>query len=137
LVIAACSSDGAAAGLRFEDAWARPGPGVATTAAFYLAIENRSAVDERLVAAASDACRVAELHESSMTDGVMGMQQLLEGIPVPAGTTVILQPGGLHIMCIDKTVDFTPGTEIELSLDFVDGDGTMHSETVAALVDDR
>ena len=137
LIVAAGCSGGDSAGLSVDDPWARPNPNVATNAAFFMTLTNTGDVEERLVSAQTDACRVIELHESVMSDGVMSMQQLSDGMVIPAGGTVLLQPGGLHVMCIDKLVDFTEGDEIELNLEFVDADGETSSETVTAQVEDR
>lgn len=134
VLVAGCSND---SGLRLEDPWARPSPEVATTAAFYLTIENLGDLDDTLVAVTTVACRVTELHQSTMADGVMSMQRLADGIAIPASSTVALEPGGLHVMCIDKAAPFAEGDEIELALDFVTADGDTHRETVTATVEDR
>ena len=102
-----------------------------------MTLTNTGEFDERLVSAQTDACRVIELHESVMNDGVMSMQQLTDGMVVGAGETVVLQPGGLHVMCIDKQVDFVEGDEIDLILEFENGDGETRDETVTAVVEDR
>ena len=137
LILAAGCSGGDSAGLEVDDPWARPNPNVATNAAFFMTLSNDGEVDERLVTASTDACRVIELHESVMSDGVMSMQQLPDGMLVSAGETVLLQPGGLHVMCIDKLVDFNEGDEIELTLEFTSADGDTSEETVTAVVEDR
>lgn len=137
LLIAAGCSDGDSDGLRLDDPWARPTPDVATTAALFVTIQNNSDTAETLVSATTDACRVTELHLSSMTDGVMSMQQMEAGIEIPASTSVVLQPGGLHIMCIDKEADFSPDNKISVELEFLRADGTTHSESITALVEDR
>lgn len=137
LLIAAGCSGGDSSGLLLDDPWARPSPEVATTAAFFLTIQNAGDVDERLVGVSTDACRVTEIHLSSTTDGVASMQQLPDGVEIPAVTTVILQPGGLHIMCIDKIAGFTPDEKIDITLEFAAGDGTTHTEQVTAVVEDR
>ncbi|MBN1665767.1 MAG: copper chaperone PCu(A)C, partial [Anaerolineales bacterium] len=71
-------------------------------------------------AAASPACATIELHEAYMTaEGAMGMRPVTGGqIPVPAQGEVELKPGGLHIMCIEKQVEFEVGTIIPLTLEF-------------------
>ena len=136
VLAAACSGDDSG-DLTVDDPWARPTPDVATTAAFFATISNGGTVDETLLGATTDACRVVELHESQMNDDVMSMQQVAGGLPIPAGTTVILQPGGLHMMCIDKQVPLAEGDEVALSLEFVDGDGLSHTESITAVVEDR
>jgi len=137
LLFAAGCADGDSAGLRLDDPWARPSPPAATTAAIYLTIGNETEVAETLVGVITEACRVTELHASSMDDGVMNMQQMEAGIEIPASTTVVLQPGGMHIMCIDKMTDFAPNELLHLELEFVDGGGTRHTESITAVVEDR
>ena len=104
--------------ITIEEAWGRPSPTMAMTGAFYMNIVNTGGAD-RLVSVSSDACGVVELHESYMDDkGVMSMRPLENGIEIPAGKTVELKPGGMHVMCIQKKADFTPGTELTVTLEF-------------------
>lgn len=50
-------------------------------------------------------------------DGMMGMREVDE-IPVPAGGTVALEPGGYHVMLIDLAAPLEVGTTFELTLEF-------------------
>jgi copper(I)-binding protein len=50
----------------------------------------------------------------------MTMQQVAS-IPVPAGETVTLEPGGLHMMLIDLASPLTAGDTFELTLEFASG----------------
>jgi copper(I)-binding protein len=50
---------------------------------------------------------------------MMGMREL-EELPVPAGSTVLLVPGGNHLMLIDLAEDLVPGTEFDLTLTFAE-----------------
>lgn len=137
VVLAAGCSGGDSSSLDVQDPWARPSPTGATTAAFFMTIDNPTDVDATLVSASTDACRVTELHLSSMTDGVMSMQRQENGIPVPASETVTLAPGGLHIMCIDRIADFTAGEQLDITLEFVDANGDSHTDDISAVVEDR
>lgn len=116
VVLAACSGGGDSE-VSVEDAWSRTSPAAAANAAFYMAIEGGSEADT-LASASSDACGVTELHISVMTDGVMSMQHLPEGIDIPAGETVMLEPGSFHVMCIDRQQEFVVGDSVPLTLEF-------------------
>lgn len=118
LLATACSGSD---GIEAKDYWGRPSPKVATNGAFYVPLHNNGDADT-LIGASSDACGSVELHETVMTDGVMAMQEVEGGIEIPAGGDVVMEPGGLHVMCIDKAVDFVAGTKIELTLDFENAD---------------
>ena len=116
LMAGACGGD---ADIEVSDIWGRPSPAVATNGAFYMVITNNTDAADHLISASSDACGVAELHESMMNDGVMSMSPVdAAGIEVPAGGQATLQVGGLHVMCIDKQADFAAGETFDLSLEF-------------------
>ena len=102
------------------DPWGRTSPAAADNGAFYMMLTNNSDSDDALVAVATDACGMAELHEMyDKGDGVMGMRPVEGGtILVPAGQNAELKPGGLHVMCMGKQIDFEAGTEVPLTLTF-------------------
>lgn len=106
--------------ISIENAWGRSSPKVATAGAFYMLIKNRGNEADKLVAGKSEACDVVELHELYMTEeGAMGMRPVEGGgIDVPAGGETELKMGGLHIMCIEKLVNFEAGVVLPLTLEF-------------------
>src|SRR5690606_18645505 len=84
-------------------AWVRPAP-AGDNSAVYFTITNHGAADVVLVAAETDAARMAEIHETvmevAMVDGrlVQNMQMHhVDSLVVPAGESVSLKPGGLHL----------------------------------------
>src|SRR5690606_898163 len=85
--------------VKVQGAWARPALEGGNTAV-YLTIANEEGAPLRLVAAEVDVAEAAELHESSIgADHVMRMHPV-EAIELPAGATVELRQGGLHIMVL-------------------------------------
>jgi copper(I)-binding protein len=119
VVATACSSP--SDDISVEDAWGRTSPQAAANGAFYMTIAG-STTDDTLLRVITDACGIVELHETVMNDGVMAMQHLPQGIPVPAGSQVMLEPGGMHIMCMNKQVDFSVGDTVVLDLVFESAD---------------
>lgn len=118
-VLAACSPAGEAEGeLEIEDLEANlllP----TDTGAVYMDIINNTDEDDVLVAASVDGCGVTELHEMSMEGDVMRMQPIDgQRIEIPAGETVSLERGGLHVMCLDKSGEYELGQEVPVSLTF-------------------
>ena len=83
-----------------EAPWSRATPGGAKVAAGYLTIKNGGAAPDRLVSATADIAERAEIHEMSMTDGMMKMRQVTDGVAVPAGGSVVLAPQGYHLMLL-------------------------------------
>ncbi len=98
------------------------------TGAVYMRIMNGSDEDDALIDAAVPGCDAVELHEMSMDGDVMRMRQV-DGnrIEVPAGETVLLQQGGLHVMCIGKTGEFAVGDNVMVTLTFENA-GTLEVE---------
>ena len=88
------------------------------SSAGYLTIRNNGTDDDWLVAATSDLARKTELHSMTMDNGVMRMRQVEGGIPVPAGGTVTLAPGGFHIMLIGLKAPLHAGQTYDVTLDF-------------------
>jgi copper(I)-binding protein len=112
----ACSSSGDD-GIEVEDPWGRTSPKVVANGAFYMVLNGGETAD-RLVAADAEVCGTTELHQTIMNDGVMTMQQVEGGIDIPAGGQAILEPGGLHVMCINKASEFEVGDVIPVTLTF-------------------
>ena len=42
----------------------------------------------------------------------------IDGLDLPAGTAVVLEPGGYHVMLLDLVAPLELGTEISLTLTF-------------------
>lgn len=84
----------------------------------FVTITNKGASDDRLIAATSPAAGEVQLHEMAMEGDVMKMRELPDGIPVPAGETVSLQPGGLHMMFMQLAGPLVEGTSFPVTLTF-------------------
>lgn len=105
------------AALEIQMPWARASAGMAKTGAAYLTIVNHGAVADRLTAAASPVARKAEIHGHSMEDGVMRMRAV-GALEIAAGRTIVLEPGGLHVMLIGLHAPLAPGQRFPLTLTF-------------------
>lgn len=84
----------------------------------YLTITNKVDTPDRLVAISSPSAGKVEIHSMELTDGVMKMRPLESGLEIPAGATIELQPGGLHVMFSDVDKPFAEGGEIPVTLEF-------------------
>ncbi|WP_018633941.1 copper chaperone PCu(A)C [Neomegalonema perideroedes] len=84
----------------------------------YLTIVNSGPEDDRLLAVTSPVGAFAAIHEMAHADGVMSMRPLPEGLPIPAGETVSLKPGGYHIMIEGLTAPLVEGETLDLTLTF-------------------
>ena len=97
------------------------------TGAIYMTMMNGTDQDETLLGADVEGCDSIELHESKMDGDVMTMKPIEGGqIAIPAGETVSLEPGGMHIMCIGKSQPFAVGDEIPITLSFTNAGDVQH-----------
>ena len=111
---------------------ARPVPTAGGTGGVFLTIHNTTGQDDTLVAGSSPIAQAVEIHETVDDNGVMRMNQLVDGLPVPAGSTVVLQPGGYHVMVIGVNAAMDEGATIPLTLTFaVAGEMTVEVPVVA------
>jgi len=119
ITLASCSGGASApADLQVTDAWARATVAGQSSAAVYLTIANRGSGGDRLLGVATPIVKSATLHSSSSEGGVMRMRPLEDGIAIPAGVTVKLQPSGDHIMLTGLSAPLAKESSFPLSLDF-------------------
>lgn len=98
--------------------WAKTSLKGVPNSAAYMVITNTGDADDRLVAVSAEVSESAELHTMRMEDGVMRMRRITDGLNLPAGEPVVLEPGGKHIMLIGLRRQLKPGDSFDLSLTF-------------------
>ena len=86
-----------AGSLVIEAPWARATPAGARVAGGYLKITNRGPQPDRLIGGSLPAATDVEVHEMTMSDGIMRMRKL-DGLEIKPGQSVELKPGGYHLM---------------------------------------
>ena len=122
LLLAGCGDDDADGGVSASDAWARSTAPDAATAAFYLEIRNEADAPDVLTGAATDVCDMVEIHTMTMVDDVMSMMPAdAEELTVDAGESLILEPGGLHVMCMGLREPLVVDDQVDLEIRFESG----------------
>ncbi len=119
--------------LTIENPKAFATPATAMSGGGFMQITNTGPTDDALIGIQADFPRV-ELHTTEFTDGVARMMHV-DDIAIPAGETVALEPGGLHIMfmglngdpleegeTIPATLIFKNAGEIAVTFDVVKRD---------------
>ncbi|PWQ98350.1 copper chaperone PCu(A)C [Leucothrix arctica] len=95
--------------LTIETPYTRSTPPMTPVAGGFMTITNNGEEDDRLFAGTAPFSEAVEIHEMIMGEnGVMRMQQTKGGLVIPAGKTVELKPGGLHIMFIGLSEQMIP-----------------------------
>ncbi len=119
LILTACTSTDADAtpcdALEIEGAWFRKPPAV--NGALYFKATNTGDTAIALTGASSDISAMVELHEVVMNDGMMQMRAI-EGqrIEIPAGETVELKQGDLHVMAMNVVEGLEDGADVEFTI---------------------
>lgn len=98
--------------------WSRATPGGAKIGGGYLKVTNNGTTADRLTSATAGFADHVEIHEMSMTDGVMKMRPLNNGLEIKPGETVELKPGGFHMMFMDLKQPLKQGDTLKVTLKF-------------------
>lgn len=125
---AACGDSGG--DLSVADPWARASAGVQNAGAVYMMIEGGDEADTLTgVSVSPDVAAMAQIHETTMNDEGAMMMSEVNGIPVPAGGSVELAPGGFHVMLMNLAEPLQTGTTFDVTLTFAGaGDVTVTAE---------
>lgn len=86
--------------------------------AVFMTIKNGGSNDDALVGAKTDVAKTVELHETKMDENDVMKMSPVPNIPIPAGGSVTLKSGGLHVMLIDMQKELAVGDKINLTLTF-------------------
>ena len=120
LTLSACSPGGTGSGepatVQVSGAICRPTPVGRQMTGCYLTLTTPTA--DRLVSVASPDANLVQIHESRIESGMMMMNELREGLPLPAGETVALAPGGNHLMLMGVKEPLVAGDTVALTLTF-------------------
>ena len=89
----------------------------AKAAAGYVIIRN-TGPDDRLKSVSSPNSANGTLHHIIAEDEVMRMEPVLDGLPLPTGTTFAFEPGGTHIMFMGLDAEAFKQSEIAVIFEF-------------------
>lgn len=104
-------------GLKIGLPWARPAA-QGLNGALYVEVTNTNRAPDVLEAVETKVAKRAVIHRGRVVAGVSSMRAAADGIPIPAGTTVRLAPGGDHVMLLGLTRALVEGTRVPATLVF-------------------
>lgn len=99
--------------------WCRPTPNGRDMTACYITLT--SSTGDRVTSVISPRAAQSQLHAVSTEGGVMSMNEMPDGLELPAGQPVALAPGGDHIMLMGVTVPLVEGDLVPLAITFESG----------------
>ena len=103
--------------IKIEHAYTRATMPGQQVAGGFMKIENKSGPADQLISASSPIAGEVQLHEMAMEGNVMKMRQVKD-IALPAGGSVELKPGGLHLMFINIKAPLSAGETVPVKLKF-------------------
>ena len=123
VLAAACAPTETPRGRAVTAAWARAADSGATGGA-YLTIVNHDSVTVDLVGVATALAASAEVHESMQHDGMSHMMPRAS-VAIGARDSLVMAPGGLHVMLNQLTRTLTAGDSVPLTVRFSNGDSVL------------
>ena len=105
--------------------------GKAMTGSF-MTIMNHSSEDVTLVGGSSPVAGIVEIHE--VINGEM--VPMSGGLVVPANSQVELRMGGYHVMLLELNKALVAGDEVEVTLEFSNGETTTYTAPVKEIAMD-
>jgi|TARA_R100000049_G_scaffold4689_1_gene11055 hypothetical protein len=127
LSIGACCSETPPEGAASENAtsqivitgpWSRETADGQDAGGAFMTITNEGSGADRLTGGSTPVAGDVQIHTVDMTDGVMRMRQLSDGLAIPAGDTVTLKPGSFHIMLMGLKQPLEQGETVPLTFTF-------------------
>lgn len=103
------------------EAWIPTAPPMTMSHAAYVTLYNAGAEPRVLIGVSSEAYAMSHLHESKEASG-MATMSMLHQIEIPAGGTLLMEPGGLHVMLMSPKQPTAEGDSVTLTLSFANGE---------------
>ncbi|MFN8051995.1 MAG: copper chaperone PCu(A)C [Acidimicrobiales bacterium] len=103
-----------------------PLPANPAEASVYLTIVNSGDTDDRLLSVESPSAVAVHLHETTIADNGFASMTAVPTLTIPAGMTIALKPGGLHLMMMTSK-PLAEGDRVKLTLTFEHA-GALHTE---------
>jgi copper(I)-binding protein len=93
-------------------------PANPSVAAVRMQVSNPTARDDRLVSVSSPVAGATSIHRSGTDDQGRSTMRPVDGVAIPARSTVTFEPGGLHVMLSDIREDLAVGDQVPLVITF-------------------
>ena len=103
--------------VQITKAWARATPGASKSAAAYLTLRNTGRRIDRLVGLTTPVARRVAVHGTRMQGNVMQMYSIAS-VELRPGKSVVLRPGGMHVMLTGLKQILRKGATFPLTLRF-------------------
>ncbi len=100
----------------------------------YFSVDNQSETDDSLLSVATPAAGRVEIHRT-VRSGDAARMEPIDSLPVPAGSTVRLAPGGHHAMLLGLRGSLSAGDTVAVTLTFRDAGAVQVQAIVVSYAD--
>ncbi|HEY7550990.1 MAG TPA: copper chaperone PCu(A)C [Hyphomicrobiaceae bacterium] len=107
-----------AGAIKIEAPWIRATPAGAEVAGGYMKLKNTGKEPDRLVGGSTEIAGKFQVHEMSMSGGMMKMRELGQGLELKPGKSVELKPGSYHVMMLELKHPLKEGDRVKGTLVF-------------------
>ena len=113
-----------------EAQWVREAPPASTVLAAYMVLKNTTGTPRTVTRIDSPDFRNIQIHRTVMEDGIAKMHPV-EKLQLPVNGSVVLEPGGLHLMLFEPLRSLRDGDSVVLVIHADIGDSvTVHAPVV-------
>lgn len=117
--------------LLVENAWVKEAPPVAKVHAAYLKLTNITAEPIDIVGVSAAGYHGSMIHRTVQKDGITGMEHI-DTLSIAPQATVVLEPGGMHIMLMKPDRVLKAGDRVVITLEIDGGRSQMFDAIVRA-----
>jgi periplasmic copper chaperone A len=115
---AAAAGDYDVGSIHISQPWSRATPKGATSGAGYMTLTNNGAAPERVSCVSDDASAQCQIHSMTMEGAVMKMRPVEGGLEIKPGESIMLKPGGNHMMFLSLKHPLVQGGAVKATLKF-------------------
>jgi periplasmic copper chaperone A len=115
---AAAAGDYDVGAIHISQPWSRATAKGASTGAGYMTITNKGTAPDKVSCVADDASAQCEIHSMTMEGGVMKMRPVEGGLEIKPGESIMLKPGGYHVMFRELKHPLEQGAAVKATLKF-------------------
>ncbi|MEL6169738.1 MAG: copper chaperone PCu(A)C [Pseudomonadota bacterium] len=108
-------------------------PGAVAHAA-YFTLANTGDTPRQLIGVSAEGYMMAHIHRTEVS-GDVAMMSSVDALEIPPGQSVVFAHGGLHVMLMRPTAPLEKGGQVELTLEFANGEAIPVSAIVVPFKD--
>lgn len=120
ILLVACDGASDNTGPGLKDAWIRAIPTGSGMTAGFGTLHNPGKETIRIQSFSSPSFRDVSLHRTELVDGLSKMREI-PVLSIDAGSSVVLEPGGYHLMLMMPTEEIQPGDSVTIEMGAEDG----------------